>query len=283
MDTDGTPKEEYEPGAEVKAKVTILGEGPRGTLSRKLMNHFKLQEGRNEMAYEMGCKEVLQFPKGTIKDGFVHLLAGYPLGLPGVPGSTFGGGFIYSMAEDKVCIGLLAVLDAPNPDQDVQYLLQKIKLHPKIRAILGKGKVVKYGAKAVTVGGWGCMPKPMSLVSCWTQLLAMLSSLPKMVTPGRYEDLEKHYRGADDDDAYIIDKLTAVYLSGSIHDEHQPCHLKVRPEIRSFAPDHCVTKCTEEYGNPCERFCPAQVYNIVDDATEPNGKRLQVDFSNVFM
>ena len=55
---------------------------------------------------------------------------------------------------------------------------------------------------------------------------------------------------------------------------------KVRPEIRNFAPDHCVTTCTKEYGNPCERFCPAQVYNIVDDAEAANGKRLQVDFSN---
>ena len=51
------------------------------------------------------------------------------------------------------------MLDAHNPDQDVHYLLQKLKLHPKIREILKGGKVVKYGAKAVTVGGWGCMPK----------------------------------------------------------------------------------------------------------------------------
>ena len=45
-------------------------------------------------------------------------------------------------------------------------------------------------------------------------------------------------------------------------------------------PDHCVTKCREEYGNPCERFCPAQVYNIVEDESAPHGRRLQVDFSN---
>ena len=38
---------------------------------------------------------------------------------------------------------------------------KKLKLHPKIREILKGGKVVKYGAKAVTVGGWGCMPKKL--------------------------------------------------------------------------------------------------------------------------
>ena len=61
---------------------------------------------------------------------------------------TFGGAFIYSMGGDRVAIGLLAVLDAHNPDQDVHYLLQKLKLHPKIREILKGGKVVKYGAKS---------------------------------------------------------------------------------------------------------------------------------------
>ncbi len=386
LDAQGNPKSEYEPGANVNAKITIIGEGPRGHLSRILMQKYNLQEGRNEMGYEMGCKEVLQFPKGTIKEGFVKLIAGYPLGLPAMPGSTFGGGFIYSMSDDRVCIGLLAVLDADNPDQDVQYLLQKLKLHPKIRNVLGKGKVIKYGAKAVTVGGWGCMPKlyaPGAMIvgdsasflnavrikgihlamksgmlaaeTAFESLLKQdnsdtvlsaykekideswikkemepsrnfhtdistknmvvsgigylssqvfggssihpghedhegmktlqqkykgdLSKRPEMYEPGRYSDLKAHYKGADED-PYIIDKLTAVYFSGSLHDEHQPCHLKVQPEIKNFAADHCVTRCTEEYGNPCERFCPAQVYNIVEDLQAASGKRLQVDFSN---
>ncbi|MBM74047.1 MAG: electron transfer flavoprotein [Proteobacteria bacterium] len=386
LDSDGSPKSEYEPGADVNAKITILGEGPRGHLSRILMEKYNMQDGLNEMGYEMGCKEVLQFPKGTIKEGFVKLIAGYPLGLPALPGSTFGGGFIYSMGDDKVCIGLLAVLDAHNPDQDVQYLLQKIKLHPKVKEVLGKGTVVKYGAKAVTVGGWGCMPKlyapgamivgdsasflnavrikgihlamKSGMLAAETAFEALLkknydedvlktyktkvdeswirtemepsrnfhtdistknivvsgigylsskilggsdihkghedhegmktlqafykgklSQRPDMFEKGRYSDLKQHYKGADEN-PYIIDKLTAVYFSGSIHDEHQPCHLKVRPEIRNFAPDHCVTQCTEEYGNPCERFCPAQVYNILEDESAPSGKKLQVDFSN---
>ena len=51
------------------------------------------------MAYEMGCKEVLQFPRNT-KDGFVHLLR-ISTRTSRIPSSTFGGGFIYSMADDK--------------------------------------------------------------------------------------------------------------------------------------------------------------------------------------
>ena len=135
--------------------------GPRGHLARELIN-FDLTKGLNQMTYEMGCKEVLQLPKGSVDKGFVTLLAGYPLsGSLGPINGTFGGAFIYSMANDQVCIGLLAVLDAKDPSQDVQYLLQKLKLHPKVKEILKGGRVIKYGAKAVTVGGWGLHAKTL--------------------------------------------------------------------------------------------------------------------------
>jgi electron-transferring-flavoprotein dehydrogenase len=56
------------------------------------------------------------------------------------------------------------------------------------------------------------------------------------------------------DGKLALDKLTDVYHSGTIHEEDQPSHLVVvEPEI-------CVTRCTQEYGNPCQHFCPAAVY-----------------------
>jgi electron-transferring-flavoprotein dehydrogenase len=71
----------------------------------------------------------------------------------------------------------------------------------------------------------------------------------------------------------FMQKLDDVYLSGVLHEEDQPSHLKVAD------PDICRTRCTQEFGNPCTRFCPAQVYEMVDDK-EHGGKRLQVNFSN---
>ncbi|QDU85171.1 Electron transfer flavoprotein-ubiquinone oxidoreductase [Planctomycetes bacterium Pla163] len=56
------------------------------------------------------------------------------------------------------------------------------------------------------------------------------------------------------DDGLSLDKLTDVYHSGAVHEEDQPSHLVVTD------PDICVTRCTEEYGNPCKDFCPAAVY-----------------------
>jgi electron-transferring-flavoprotein dehydrogenase len=54
-----------------------------------------------------------------------------------------------------------------------------------------------------------------------------------------------------------IDRLTSVSLTFTRHNEHQPSHLKIAD------PDVCTTRCTEEYGNPCTRFCPAGVYEMI--------------------
>ncbi len=67
------------------------------------------------------------------------------------------------------------------------------------------------------------------------------------------------------------DRLASVYFAATEHDEDQPIHLHVAD------PDICVTRCTVEYNNPCTRFCPASVYEIVDDAA---GKRLQINAAN---
>jgi electron-transferring-flavoprotein dehydrogenase len=67
------------------------------------------------------------------------------------------------------------------------------------------------------------------------------------------------------------DRLASVYYAATEHDEDQPVHLKVADT------DICVTRCTTEYGNPCTRFCPAGVYEIVEDDA---GKRLQINAAN---
>ncbi len=70
------------------------------------------------------------------------------------------------------------------------------------------------------------------------------------------------------------DRLAGVYFAATEHDEDQPVHLKVSNT------DLCVTKCAEEYGNPCQRFCPAGVYEIVAEPAAPTGKRLQINAAN---
>jgi electron-transferring-flavoprotein dehydrogenase len=69
-----------------------------------------------------------------------------------------------------------------------------------------------------------------------------------------------------------FDRLTNVHHSGTRHREDQPAHLVVHDT------EICRTRCTTEYGNPCTRFCPAAVYEMVEDAA--GGRRLQINAAN---
>jgi electron-transferring-flavoprotein dehydrogenase len=68
------------------------------------------------------------------------------------------------------------------------------------------------------------------------------------------------------------DRVSFVFFAGNSHDENQPVHLKVADT------SICVERCTREFGNPCERFCPAGVYEMVDDGA--GGRRLQINAAN---
>ena len=63
-----------------------------------------------------------------------------------------------------------------------------------------------------------------------------------------------------------------MFFAATTHDEIQPAHLKVRD------PSLCAERCAREFGNPCQRFCPANVYEMVDDGQ--GGKRLQINAAN---
>jgi electron-transferring-flavoprotein dehydrogenase len=88
--------------------------------------------------------------------------------------------------------------------------------------------------------------------------------LEKGLKKDRYKDLKF-------DGTYLFDKVTDVYHSATAHEEDQVPHLHVNE------PDICITKCAEEYDNPCKNFCPANVYEMVPDG---ENQRLQINFSN---
>jgi electron-transferring-flavoprotein dehydrogenase len=80
---------------------------------------------------------------------------------------------------------------------------------------------------------------------------------------------------AKPDGTLTFDKLADVYLSGTTHDEDQPVHLVVHDT------NVCATRCREEYGNPCQHFCPAAVYEMVpDESRGPGAIKLHINASN---
>ncbi|HXG63477.1 MAG TPA: electron transfer flavoprotein-ubiquinone oxidoreductase [Blastocatellia bacterium] len=357
IDKNGNPKPNFEPGVDILAKVTVLGEGVRGSLTKQLVNRLKLDTGSDPQVYSVGVKELWEMPDNRFRPGAVIHTLGWPL-----DAYTFGGSWIYGMRDRIIDIGLVVGLDYRDPRIDPHHEFQKFKTHPLVSKLLKGGKLIRYGAKAMPVGGWYTMPQLTSdgvmiigdsaamlngerlkgihtaikagMLAAETILQALIADDYSRATLGAFDKkLKESYvgrelyrsrnfhqafdrgrwaglftsgistltggrlpsripikpghkhmqmidgnRGKDRyadlkyDNELTFTKLTDVYYSSTHHDEDQPSHLKV------LDTNICVDRCTKEYGNPCENFCPANVYEMVDDGK--GNRRLQVNFSN---
>ncbi len=154
LTADGNRKSNYEPGVEIRAKVTVFGEGPRGTLAEDVIERFRLRQGRQPQRYALGVKELIRV-KGKGSPGLAIHTIGYPLG-----SRVFGGGFCYGYENDVYAVGLVCGLDWDDPRMDVQAQLQRLKKHPLIQRFIRGGEVISYGAKTLPEGGYFAVPRP---------------------------------------------------------------------------------------------------------------------------
>lgn len=361
INAQGERKGNFEPGIDLKAKITVLGDGPRGYLSKELIRRRNLLDGKSRQVYETGVKEIFEMPEGRTHKGRVNHTLGYPFSRDSV-----GGTWIYHMDNNLISVGLVLPLDTKDPFADQHRLFQQFKEHPFVKDILRDGKPVQYGAKVISSGGYYSVPRlyvdgalligeSASMVDMQKlkgihlaiksgmlaaeQAFASLKSgdfsakalapyeeniyasyvgkslkrvrhfhralstgLPRAffhlglqhITGGGdilshdsvkddYETTEtvKHYHGRVEappaepeyDGSYALDKLSDIYISGTVHDEDQPSHLKILN--RSL----CLDSCKGVYEYPCNRFCPAKVYEMI--RKEDSGELfLQVNFAN---
>jgi electron-transferring-flavoprotein dehydrogenase len=364
IDKHGQKKSTFEPGVDIRAKVTLFMDGVRGNLTKSLVRQLGLDENRSPQVYAIGIKELWEVPAGRTEPGRVVHTMGYPLKL-----EEFGGGFMYSLHDNLVSLGLVTGLDYRDPMFDPHVSFQHLKRHPLVASMLQGATLVRYGAKALPEGGWYTVPRLYAagaliggdaagfmnsarlkgihlamrsgMLAAETTFEAIgkgdtsaaalkvyedrvnASAIRKELYPvrnvhqafgygslagamftglslftggwwfrdplpahggwTRIEKLPEYYKDArPDPDATVnpvkidrqltFDRLTGVHYSGTRHPEDQPSHLIVHDA------SVCATKCREEYGNPCIRFCPANVYEMVDDGT--GRKKLQINASN---
>ena len=360
----GEIKPTFQPGVDVRARVTILTDGVRGNLTKALVRRLGLDEGRAAPQYALGIKELWEVEKDRLAPGTVIHTMGYPLRM-----EEFGGGFIYAMPDGLVSVGFVTGLDYRDPMFDPHVAFQHFKRHPFVAALLRNGQMVRYGAKALPEGGWHTIPRvyadgvliagdaggflnSMRLkgihLAMRTGMLAAESAFEAVrandVSAATLRSYERRLNGSDvrnelypvrnvhqsfgfglvagllysgfsllaggwwvkdpmpshagyermrkivdyytdgrpDPDSTVnparidrqltFDRLTNVHYAGTRHAEDQPSHLIVHDT------DICRTRCREEYGNPCTRFCPANVYEMVDAAD--GSKTLQINASN---
>jgi electron-transferring-flavoprotein dehydrogenase len=348
IEKNGEPGPNYAPGPEVRAKITVLGEGARGSLTKTLIAKYGLDRDCDPPTFGLGFKELWQLPPGRVEPGLIQHTVGYP-----VDGQTYGGSFLYHLDQDRVYVGYVVGLDYQDPRFKPFEAFQQFKNHPEIRRLLEGGELLTYGARTIAAGGWQSLPKMEMPGALLVGCAAGLVNVPKIkgvhqairsgvlaaehiaetggtagfdakwrASPGGQE-LKKvrnfkpgfkkglwggitigaietvtggklpytlHNR-ADGPalkplDAFVSpdrgwaaerelkprDRLSAVFYASTQHDEAQPVHLKVTDT------NVCVTRCAQEFGNPCQNFCPANVYEMVPD--ENGGRRLQINAAN---
>jgi electron-transferring-flavoprotein dehydrogenase len=365
VDKQNQPKSNFEPGYDLKSKVTVLAEGPRGSLTKQLVGRFNLDKDRNPQIYGVGVKELWEVPSGRVRKGEVILTLGWPLTT-----KEFGGSWMYGSKDNLVSLGYVTSLEYSDPRTDPQHVLQEFKKHRFIAHLLEGGKMIRYGAKSLPYGGWYSMPRlggngwmiigdsagflnsqrlkgihlaiKSGTLAAETAFEALLENnfseekfkqfkqkvdaswirdelyevrnfhqsyenglLPglfhttlQMITGGRglhevYPTHPGHTRmkhldqlpadggkraqmlgRAKGDGKLTFDKLTDLYHSGTKHEEDQPSHLVIHDT------NICNTRCVVEFGNPCQNFCPANVYEMVEASDVPHGKTIHLNPSN---
>ena len=360
IDREGNPKPTFQPGMDIFAKVTVLGEGVRGTLSKQLIQD-KQPEGMNPQVYETGIKEIWKIKPEKHQPGRVIHGMGWPNYF-----SPVSGMWLYDLGDDLISIGYVPMLDSDSPFNDPHLAMQKFKTHPFMQDILEGAELVKYGAKTIPVGGLYSQPKlyvdgavlvgdsagfcnaeylsgiHMAMKSgmmaadtivealaqqdfttktlggyteryrqswAWAEhydvrnfhgsweigmLFFFLNQPVRMITGGRglideikFKAGHRHMKklselppGKRQKEEFVFDGKTTfskehlVQFSGAAHEPDQPSHLVVADT------DLCRTQCKEEYGNPCESFCPAAVYEMVDDTEKPGETKLVIHHEN---
>jgi electron-transferring-flavoprotein dehydrogenase len=146
----------FEPGSDIRARVTILAEGTQGHLAGVASQRFGLAS--SPQVYALGVKELWEVPRPLNR--VIHTM-GWPL-RAGKRFREFGGSFIYPLGDDKIAIGMVVGLDYTDATLSVHDLLQELKTHPFVRRLLEGGTRVGWGAKTIPEGGFQALPDRLS-------------------------------------------------------------------------------------------------------------------------
>jgi electron-transferring-flavoprotein dehydrogenase len=347
LDRDDQPGPNFTPGIEIRAPLTVLAEGARGSISKQLIAKFALADGHCPQTFALGYKELWQLPAGRVRPGRIEHALGWP-----ADSKTYAGSFLYHLDNDRVYVGYIVGLDYRDPRLAPFEAFQQYKNHPSVKALLEGGEILSAGARTIAAGGWQSTPtlempgailigdaggtlnfakikgvhqairsgalagqhigetgagagfdarwraseggrelrkvrnfKPAFKRGMW---LGLANSAWEMLTAGHspwtlrnsadwsrlakldaFDSPERHWGTRT---LPPRDRVSFVFFAGNSHEESQPVHLKVADT------SICAGRCATEFGNPCERFCPANVYEMVDDGH--GGRRLQINAAN---
>jgi len=150
LDREGKPTVGATPPNDLVAKVTALAEGTRGLLAQAWCQWQRVTS-ENPQIFALGVKELWETKQPL--DRVIHTM-GWPL-----PTDAFGGSFVYPLEPNLVALGLVVGLDYRDAGLDVHVLVQRLKQHPLLRALLAGGEMIEWGAKTIPEGGFYSLPE----------------------------------------------------------------------------------------------------------------------------
>jgi electron-transferring-flavoprotein dehydrogenase len=348
---DGEPTDRYTPGVELTARETLFAEGCRGSLTKTLVERFRLREGCDPQTYGIGLKELWEVPSAQHQPGLVVHTVGWPLS-----SDTYGGSFLYHLEDNQIAVGFVIGLDYCNPFLNPFEEFQRFKTHPAIRPYFEGGRRISYGARAISEGGFQSVPRldfpggaligdaagflnvpkikgshtamksgmaaaeavfarlggdaaaevrrAIETSWVWDELYRVRNIRPSFRlglwggiaysafdtvllrggapwTFHNHADYDQLVPASSapridyprPDGKISFDRLSSVFISNTNHEEDQPPHLKLRDPSKAIAVNYRL------YDSPEQRYCPAGVYEIVDDAGS-GGKQLQINAQN---
>ncbi len=151
---DGSPGPRHQRGMALMARQTVFAEGCRGSLTRRLMERFGLNRDSSPQTYGLGLKEIWEIDPARHAAGRVVHTVGWPL-----DNATYGGSWLYHLADNQVSVGFVVGLDYRNPYLSPFEEFQRFKTHPAIRPLFEGGRRIAYGARALSEGGWQSIPR----------------------------------------------------------------------------------------------------------------------------
>lgn len=338
LDKHNNQQPNYVPAEKIYADYVVLAEGCDGLVSEKFIQKNSLAR-KTAPLYSVGIKEIIKVADSQYAefgDGTCIHAMGYPLWRPLLGPGMFGGGFMYSMGENKIAVGIIVGADWKYHNFNPQDGLVNFKNIPFVKKFVGDGQIVEAGAKMIPEGGFYAIPRskeqnsigykntvilgdsagfvnmlkikglhnaiesgiiaakaivenePENAAAAYTlaidsgniyremnssrnfrQTFAKLGAtlgmpfsiianlLPKWHIEPDYmamKSLKYPFKSNKE-----FDKDTFTALAATEHREEQPCHLNI------INPWICHNKCKPAFQRPCITFCPAGVYEAIND------------------
>jgi electron-transferring-flavoprotein dehydrogenase len=146
VDKDGNPEAGFMPGMDVRAALTVIGDGPVGAVGRQIDERVGLPPGNHQREWALGMKMVVDLPEGTeLEPGTVFHTFGYP------EPEIFG--FLYAHPDRVATVGIFIPSWFRSPVRTAYRYLQHLMLHPYIWRYLEGGKLRSWGAKSLQESG----------------------------------------------------------------------------------------------------------------------------------